>query len=147
VISGGFLKLESLTFFETPSPNEIVRGKSWCEAKRQKATTNLPLDGNWAYTYDDIGKLINMLYAAVTTNVPSHNLTNVYDSVVNRTQTIKNGVTNSYTANNLNQYFSVGQTNYTVDADGNLTKEMSPLALQPDFVEAAQLLRTWQGPQ
>jgi hypothetical protein len=35
--SDGFLKLESLDFFETPSPNEIVGGKTRPEIKRQKA--------------------------------------------------------------------------------------------------------------
>jgi hypothetical protein len=40
----GFLKFESLDFFETPSPNEIVGGKSGAkrsDIRRQKATTNL----------------------------------------------------------------------------------------------------------
>jgi hypothetical protein len=46
VISDGFLKLESLDFWMTPSPNEIVREKSGAKRggkKRQKATTNLSL--------------------------------------------------------------------------------------------------------
>jgi len=45
VITGGFLKLESLDFLMTPSPNEIVRGKSGAKRggkKRQKAAMNLP---------------------------------------------------------------------------------------------------------
>src|ERR1017187_8484715 len=84
------------------------------------------LDGNWTYTYDDIGQLTHAVYAAITTNVPNQDLTYIYDSVGNRTQSIENGVTSSYTVNNLNQYFSVGQTNYTFDADGNLVKEVSP---------------------
>jgi hypothetical protein len=44
VISGGFLKLESLDFWMTPSPNEIVVGKSRpkrSDKKRQEATTEL----------------------------------------------------------------------------------------------------------
>jgi hypothetical protein len=44
VISGGFLKLESLDFWMTPSPNEIVGEKSSAkrsEKRRQKATANL----------------------------------------------------------------------------------------------------------
>jgi RHS repeat-associated protein/uncharacterized repeat protein (TIGR01451 family) len=93
---------------------------------RGRRITMSTLDGNWTYTYDDVEQLINAVYAAVTTNVPNQNLTYVYDSVGNRTQSIENGVTNSYTANNLNQYYSVGQTNYTFDADGNLIQEASP---------------------
>jgi hypothetical protein len=45
MISGGFLKLESLDFWMTPSPNEIVGWKSSAKRggkKRQKAATNLP---------------------------------------------------------------------------------------------------------
>jgi hypothetical protein len=38
VISDGFLKLESLDFFETPSPNEIVREKWQPETRQLKAT-------------------------------------------------------------------------------------------------------------
>src|ERR1017187_5680740 len=77
-------------------------------------------------TYDDIGQLIHAVYAAVTTTIPNQDLAYIYDAVGNRTLTIESGVTNSYTVNNLNQYFSVGQTNYTFDADGNLIREVSP---------------------
>jgi len=44
--SDGFLKLESLTFFETPSPNNFVgekRGVKMRGKLRQKAAMNLPL--------------------------------------------------------------------------------------------------------
>jgi hypothetical protein len=44
VIFDGFLKLESLDFWMTPSPNEIVREKSGAKhggKKRQKAAMNL----------------------------------------------------------------------------------------------------------
>jgi len=93
---------------------------------RGRRTTMGTLDGGWTYTYDDIGQLIHAAYVAITTNIPNQNLTYIYDSVGNRTQTIENGSTNFYTVNNLNQYFWVGQTNYTFDADGNLIKEVSP---------------------
>jgi RHS repeat-associated protein/uncharacterized repeat protein (TIGR01451 family) len=93
---------------------------------RGRRTTMSTLDGNWTYTYDDIGQLVHAVYAAVTTNIPSQDLACVYDAVGNRTQTIENGIATSYTANKLNQYFSVGQTNYTFDADGNLVNEVWP---------------------
>jgi len=44
--SGGFLKLESLDFFETPSPNNFVGKKRGVKTRgklRQKAAMNLPL--------------------------------------------------------------------------------------------------------
>jgi RHS repeat-associated protein len=84
------------------------------------------LDGNWTYTYDDVGQLIHAVYTAFTTNVPNQDLTYGYDSVGNRTETIENGVTNSYVANNLNQYVSAGQAAFTFDGDGNLIREVSP---------------------
>jgi len=45
VISGGFLKLESLEFLMTPSPNEIVRekcGQNPCRKQRQRTAMDLP---------------------------------------------------------------------------------------------------------
>jgi hypothetical protein len=45
VIFGGFLKLESLDFWMTPSPNEIVGVKGGAKRggkKQQKAAMNLP---------------------------------------------------------------------------------------------------------
>ncbi|HXR47355.1 MAG TPA: RHS repeat-associated core domain-containing protein [Candidatus Limnocylindrales bacterium] len=84
------------------------------------------LDGHWTYDYDDIGQLTHAVFASTTTNIPNQDFTYVYDVMGNRTQTIENGVTNSYTINNLNQYVTVGTTHYTFDADGNLIREASP---------------------
>jgi len=92
---------------------------------RGRRTTMSTLDGNWTYTYDDIGQLTHAVFASTST-IPNQGLTYVYDAAGNRTQTIENGVATAYTVNNLNQYFSVGQTNYTFDADGNLIREVSP---------------------
>jgi RHS repeat-associated protein len=44
-----------------------------------------------------------------------------YDAVGNRTFTVTNGVQVDYTANDLNQYTSVGGVAFQYDADGNLT--------------------------
>ena len=93
---------------------------------RGRRTTMGTVDGNWTYAYDDLGQLTRAVYAAATTNIPHQDLTYVYDAVGNRTLTIENGVTNSYAVNNLNEYFSAGQTNLTFDADGNLIREAWP---------------------
>ena len=93
---------------------------------RGRRTSMDTLGGHWAYDYDDIGQLTHAVFASTTTNIANQDLTYVYDAVGNRTQTVENGVTTAYTVNNLNQYFSVGQTNYTFDADGNLIREVSP---------------------
>jgi len=95
------------------------------DARGRRATMST-VDGNWNYSYDDLGQLSHAVYDAATTNIPNQNLTYVYDSLGNRNLTIENGVTNSYSVNSLNQYQSVGATNYTFDADGNLIKVSSP---------------------
>src|ERR1035441_5307562 len=48
------------------------------------------LDGQWTYTYDDIGQLTHAVLNTATTNVANQDLTYVYDSIGNRTQTIEN---------------------------------------------------------
>jgi RHS repeat-associated protein len=93
---------------------------------RGRRTSMNSSDGVWTYSYDDIGQLIHAVFASETTNMPSQDLAYVYDSLGNRTQTIENGITAGYTANNLNQYVSAGQTNYMFDADGNIIREVSP---------------------
>jgi RHS repeat-associated protein len=92
---------------------------------RGRRTSMNSLDGQWTYAYDDIGQLTHAVFTSATTNIANQDLAYVYDAVGNRTQTIENGVTTSYTANNLNQYVTVGTTNFTFDADGNLIKEVS----------------------
>ena len=103
----------------------VVSRFSYTYDSRGRRATMGTQDGNWTYGYDDLGQLTSATYAPITTNIPAQNLTYAYDSAGNRTLSIENGVTNAYAANNLNGYYSVGQTNYTFDADGNLVKETS----------------------
>ena len=83
------------------------------------------LDGGWSYEYDDLGQLTHAVLASTAADIPNQDLRYVYDEVGNRVWTVENGVTKQYTANSLNQYVTVGTTNYTFDADGNLIKEVS----------------------
>ena len=46
-----------------------------------------------------------------------------YDTIGNRTVASANSVTNTYAANNLNQYTQVDASQLTYDADGNLTQD------------------------
>ncbi len=92
---------------------------------RGRRTSMNSLDGQWAYTYDDIGQLTHAVFVTATTNIANQDLAYAYDALGNRIRTIENGVTTSYRANNLNQYVTVGTTNFTFDADGNLIKEVS----------------------
>jgi RHS repeat-associated protein len=82
--------------------------------------------GTWAYDYDDLGQLTHAVLTSTDPDIPSQDLAYVYDALGNRIRTIENGVTTEYTANNLNQYVSVGDTDYVFDLDGNLIQETSP---------------------
>jgi len=82
--------------------------------------------GAWAYDYDDLGQLTRAVLSSTDPQIPSQDLAYVYDALGNRIRTIENGVTSEYTANNLNQYVRVGDTNYLFDLDGNLVQEMAP---------------------
>ena len=82
--------------------------------------------GAWAYDYDDLGQLTRAVLNSTDPQIPSQDLAYVYDALGNRIRTIENGVTTEYTANSLNQYVRVGQTNYVFDLDGNLIQEITP---------------------
>jgi RHS repeat-associated protein len=88
-------------------------------------TTMTTLDGKWTYGYDQVGQLTSAVFASTNPAVSSQNLTYAYDANGNRTQTVINGVTTSYTTNNLDEYTAVGTTTYQYDADGNLVKTIS----------------------
>ncbi|GEM_PF-1074278 len=80
--------------------------------------------GAWAYSYDDQGQLTHaVLVSNNTAKVPNQDLTYVYDALGNRIHTNENGVTTEYTANNLNQYTTVGGETLTYDDDGSLTNK------------------------
>ena len=81
--------------------------------------------GRWAYGYDDLGQLTHAVLASTSTNVPSQDLTYVYDALGNRVRTIENGVTTDYTVNNMNQYSVVGGIQMNYDADGSLTQKLA----------------------
>lgn len=82
------------------------------------------LDGNWTYRYDDIGQLTGAVFASTNPEIPSQDLTYVYDNAGNRIRTVENGVTANYDTNNLNQYTTAGEFSYTYDADGNLISKV-----------------------
>jgi len=65
------------------------------------------------YTYDKIYRLNAVDYPV------GDDAAYYYDSVGNRTSMTK-GTTTSYTANNLNEYVTVGTTTYSYDQNGNL---------------------------
>jgi RHS repeat-associated protein len=81
------------------------------------------LDGTWTYGYDAIGQLTRGVFTSTNTNIANQDLTYEYDAAGNRVRTIVNGVTESVTTNNLNQYTQSGDTAYRYDADGNLIEK------------------------
>ena len=91
---------------------------------RQSSQTTL--EGSWTYSYDAIGQLTVAEFASATSDIPNQSLTYEYDAAGNRVRTIENGLTTSYTANNLNQYTEVNGFDYQYDADGNLKSTTDP---------------------
>jgi RHS repeat-associated protein len=87
-------------------------------SRRTRMTTP---QGVWDYTYDGVGQLTGAVFTSSDpATIPHHDLHYVYDAAGNRTRTIINSVTTDYTANNLNQYTSVGTSTFAFDLDGNL---------------------------
>ncbi|MBE9080511.1 hypothetical protein IQ241_25055, partial [Romeria aff. gracilis LEGE 07310] len=89
-----------------------------------RRTAVATLDGTWSYTYDLAGQLTGAVFASTNPDIPSQDLTYVYDAAGNRIQSIVNGVAENYSANNLNQYESAGTTTYSYDLDGNLVAKI-----------------------
>ncbi len=78
------------------------------------------LDGAWTYSYDTGGQLTRAVFTSINPAISNQDLAYNYDAVGNRTSTIINGVTTSYTANSMDQYTSVGGTLRQYDTNGNL---------------------------
>lgn len=79
------------------------------------ATDSVSLVREWLYN-----RRSELAAASVGTNLYGY----AYDTIGNRLWSAANAATNSYTANSLNQYASVGPcTNFVYDADGNMTSD------------------------
>jgi RHS repeat-associated protein len=76
------------------------------------------------FSYDNGDRLINFKKGIIN-GVPTINNTYTYDSLGNRTNLVSNGVSTSYTSNNLNQISNsnnaIQNINFTYDARGNMT--------------------------
>ncbi|MDB5307932.1 MAG: repeat-associated core domain protein [Gemmataceae bacterium] len=91
---------------------------------RGEVTTETTSDGAWVYSYDADGQLTHAVFTSNNTTVlPNQDLLYAYDAVGNRTSSVINGLTTTYTVNNLNEYTTVDSATYTYDADGNLTSK------------------------
>ena len=86
--------------------------------------TDTNQDGEWIYTYDADSQLIQAVFTPNSSDpdgLTAQNLQYVYDAAGNRISETVNGVTTTYTVNNVNEYTTVGNATYSYDADGNLT--------------------------
>ncbi len=90
---------------------------------RGRRITMGTVDGDWAYDYDATGQLIRAQFDSGNGAIADQDLRYIYDAVGNRTLTESNGVQVAYTANNLNEYTTVGGVAFQYDADGNLTSD------------------------
>lgn len=88
-------------------------------------------DQSYAYTYDDLLRLVGTAKGTLSGNTiptPTGSETFNYDPLGNRITASLNGVSASYASNNLNQYTSYtsgGITDLSYDANGNLVQEGS----------------------
>ena len=79
-------------------------------------------EGTWNYSYDKVGQLTSAVLKDTSNNVlRSENYT--YDAMGNRTKSVIDGVTTTYTYNNMNQIVSANGFAYKYDADGNLLED------------------------
>jgi RHS repeat-associated protein len=78
------------------------------------------LDGQWTYGYDANGQLLHAVFVSTNVAVANQDLQYTYDAAGNRTSTIINGLTTTYTTNNLNQYTAIGNGSLQYDRNGNL---------------------------
>jgi RHS repeat-associated protein len=92
--------------------------------------TDTNRDGQWCYTYDAAGQLTGANFALNSSNpdkLPSQNLQYNYDAAGDRTSSTANGVTTTYTTNNVNEYTNSTTagttTTYQYDNNGNLTSQ------------------------
>ena len=69
------------------------------------------------YTYDPTDQITNVVYGT------GRRVGYQYDPVGNRLQVTDNGSPITYSDNNLNEYTTVGGTNYTSDVAGNFTSD------------------------
>lgn len=102
---------------------EINSSFSYSYDELGQQTGVVTLDGEWSYGYDGSGQLVTAVFESSNAEIESQNLTYIYDRAGNRVRTIKNGITTDYSANNLNQYESVGEIVYDYDDDGNLVSK------------------------
>ncbi len=87
-------------------------------------TSETTLDGQWTYSYDAIGQLTHAVFASNNPGaIPNQDLQYFYDAAGNRTKTIINGVTTTYSTNNRNEYSQVGSTSYAYDPNGSLVSQ------------------------
>ena len=56
-------------------------------------------DGTWTYSYDALGELTGAVFTSTNPSIPSQNLSYAYNASGDRTQTIVNGATSTYTSN------------------------------------------------
>jgi RHS repeat-associated protein len=112
-----------------------------------RMTSMTTLAGEWTYNYDAAGELAHAAFASANSTVtPNQDLEYLYDPAGNRTATIVNGVTTSYTVNNRNEYVSAGSTAFTYDDNGNLTSATDADGTTTYSYNAANQLTGVTGP-
>jgi len=118
----GYDAAGQILYLNNHAPNGTTNSRfDYTYDSRGRRRTMSTVDGEWSYEYDATGQLIHAVFVSSNAQIPHQDLRYNYDALGNRTSTTLNGVATTYAANLLNQYSSVGGTNYQYDADGNLT--------------------------
>ena len=83
-------------------------------------TSMTTLDGTTTYEYDAAGQLIAVTFP------DNRQISYAYDKAGNRVTVTDDGISTSYTSNEMNLYTVVGEVVYTYDADGNMVSKTDP---------------------
>jgi len=125
VLSGGLLETTTST---TPQVMDWKFGYD-VAGRRVYREDRLQAALSEAYAYDAIGRLIGFKRGMLdgSNQIPAPSLSTTYDldGTMNRSRQVRNGLTEDYTVNALNQYEGVGGVPRTYDANGGLADDGS----------------------
>ncbi len=115
--------LSLINYGPQPSPNQagpVLSEFDYTYDALGQPTSETTLQGTTTYGYDANSELDSIM-------LPTGELiTYQYDAAGNQVAETDNGVTTSFTTNDVNEYTTIGATTYTYDAAGNLISTSGP---------------------
>jgi RHS repeat-associated protein len=83
-----------------------------------RQTSAASLDGRWDYTYDANSQLTRAVFTSNSPGIAAQDLAYEYDPAGNLLRMTRNGGSEDYSVNQLNQYTRIGTATYQYNADG-----------------------------